>query len=151
MKTLNNLFRVSSYLALVGWVILIGFPQWQLGRVLVIGIIVGLLCFIYSYLVFFGKRHDDPKLKTRGSFWSLKGVMGLFQSPRAVLAGWIHYLAFDLMIGLYILNDAAVNNIAHWMLVPCLLLTLLFGPAGLLAYFLLRFALTQEVLLVNVF
>ena len=118
---------------------------------MVIGIIVSLLSFIYSYLVFFGKRHDDPTLKIRGSFWSLKGVMGLFQSPRAVLAGWIHYLAFDLMIGLYILNDAAIHNIAHWMLIPCLLLTLLFGPAGLLAYFLLRYALTQEILLVNVF
>jgi hypothetical protein len=151
MKTFNNFFRVSSYLALVGWIVLIGFPHWQLGRELVIGIIVALLSFIYSYLVFFGKRHDDPALKIRGSFWSLKGVMGLFKSPRAVLAGWIHYLAFDLMIGLYVLNDAAVNNISHWMLIPCLLLTLLFGPAGLLVYFLLRFALTQEFMLVNLF
>jgi hypothetical protein len=151
MKIFNNFFRISSYLALFGWVILIGFPQWHLGRELVVGIIVALLCFIYSYLVFFGKRHDDPSLKIRGSFWSLKGVMGLFQSPRAVLAGWIHYLAFDMMIGLYILNDAALNNIAHWMLIPCLLLTLLLGPAGLLVYFLLRFALTQEFMLVNLF
>lgn len=151
MKTFNHFFKVSSYLALMGWVILIGFPSWQLGRELVIGFIAILLCFIYSYLVFFGKRHDDPAQKIRGSFWSLKGVMGLFQSPRAVLAGWIHYLAFDLMIGLYILNDAAVHNIIHWMLIPCLILTLLFGPAGLLAYFILRYALTQELSLLNVF
>lgn len=151
MKTFNHFFRVSSYLALVGWFILICFPHWQLGRGLVIGIIVSLLCFIYSYLVLFGKRHDDPSLKIRGSFWSLKGVIGLFQSPRAVLAGWIHYLAFDMMIGLYILNDAAIHNIAHWMLIPCLLLTLLFGPAGLLVYFLLRYGLTQEFILVNLF
>ena len=151
MKIFNTFFRVSSYVTMIGWFILFCLPSWQLGRELVIAIIVSLLCFIYSYLVFFGKRHDDPSLKIRGSFWSLKGVMGLFQSPRAVLAGWIHYLAFDLMIGLYILNDAVINNIAHWMLIPCLLLTLLFGPAGLLAYFLLRFGLTQEFMLMNLF
>jgi hypothetical protein len=134
-----------------GWISLICFPSWQLGRELVIAIIVSLLCFIYCYLIFFGKRHDDPSLRIKGSFWSLKGVIALFQSPRAVLAGWIHYLAFDLMIGLYILNDAAIHNIAHWMLIPCLLLTLLFGPAGLIVYFLLRFGLTQEFILTNNF
>jgi hypothetical protein len=151
MKIFNNIFQISSYIALVGWVIIITLPNWQLGRQLVIGIIVSLLCIIYSYLVFFGKRHDDPSLKVRGSFWSLNGVLGLFKSPRAVLAGWIHYLVFDLMIGLFILGNAAAYNISHWMLVPCLLLTLLFGPAGLLAYLLLRMTMNHESMLVSLF
>jgi len=139
MTILSNIFKITNYTALLGWGILIILPSWQLGQSLVIGIIVTLLCIVYCYLVFLGKKHDDPSVKYRENFKSLKGVINLFKSPRVVLAGWIHYLAFDLMVGIYILNDAVQYNISHWMLIPCLLLSLMFGPAGLLLYFLIRF------------
>ena len=70
-------------------------------------------------------------------------MVSLFKSPRVVLAGWIHYLAFDLMVGLYIVIDASRLGIAHWWLIPALLLTLMFGPAGLLLYLAMRVAMAQ--------
>lgn len=142
MPVLNPLFKFASYTALLGWIVLIALPFWHFGHSVVIAIVVGLLCAIYSYLIFFGRRYDDEKVK--GNFWSLSGVIKLFKSPRVVLAGWVHYLAFDLMMGLYIVVDAARFDIAHVLLLPCLLLTLMLGPAGLLLYLLLRFGLTQE-------
>ena len=144
MNALSTIFKVSSYTALVGWLILIVAPNWQLGMDIVLFIVVSLLCFIYSYLVFFAKKLDGGQ-PVRGSFWSLKGIISLFKSPRVVLAGWVHYLAFDLMIGLYIVVDAARFDISHWLLIPCLLMTLMFGPAGLLIYFALRMVMTGEV------
>jgi len=146
MTTLSNIFKITNYGALLGWGILIILPSWQLGQPLVIGIIITLLCIVYCYLVFLGRKHDDPSVKYRGNFKSLHGIINLFKSPRVVLAGWIHYLAFDLMVGIYVLNDAARFGISHWLLVPCLLLTLMFGPAGLLLYFLLRFLVENNVL-----
>lgn len=137
MNSLSTLFKLSSYVALVGWLILFFTPSWTYGLNIVLFIVVLLLCAIYSYLVFFAKKYDQGK-PVRGSFWSLKGVISLFKSPRVVLAGWVHYLAFDLMIGLYIVTDAARFDISHWLLVPCLIITLMFGPAGLLLYFALR-------------
>jgi len=68
-----------------------------------------------------------------------------------VLAGWVHYLAFDLMVGVFIVSNAAHYNIAHWILLPCLFLTLMFGPAGLLLYFVLRFFITGDFLTASVF
>ena len=62
--------------------------------------------------------------------YKLAGVVSLFQSPRVVLAGWIHYLAFDLMVGLFIAADGARIGIAHGWLLPILFLTLMFGPAA---------------------
>jgi len=138
MTTFSNLFKVSSYSAFLGWGILIIIPGWQFGQTLVLGIVVMLLCIVYCYLVFMGKKHDDQSVKYRGNFKTLKGVINLFKSPRVVLAGWIHYLAFDLMVGIYILNDASQYGISHWLIIPCLLLTLMFGPAGLLLYFSIR-------------
>ena len=64
--------------------------------------------------------------------------MELFTSPRAVLAGWVHYLAFDLMVGWFIVSNAAKHGLNRYLLIPCLLLTFIFGPMGLLLYLAVR-------------
>ena len=51
-----------------------------------------------------------------------------------LLAGWIHYLAFDLLVGTWEARDSRERGIPHLLLVPCLILTFLFGPAGWLLY-----------------
>ena len=76
-----------------------------------------------------------------GSFTSLAGVMALFASPWGALAGWTHYLAFDVFVGRWIVGDAPT---AGYRLAPILALTLMAGPAGLLLYFLLRRWLRRE-------
>ena len=78
-----------------------------------------------------------------GGFGSLDAVTLLFQNRWALLAGWIHYLAFDLFVGTWIVRDAADRHIFHPILVPFLVLTFMLGPAGLLGYLLLRGRLTR--------
>lgn len=119
--------------------------MWQYSLVTAMSGVVIMLSALYSYLIFFGKRHNDPDTIEKGNFWSLKGVVNLFKSPRAVLAGWIHYLAFDLAIGVFIAADASNYDISHFLLTPIFLLTLMFGPAGLLAYFILKGVVTGEL------
>ena len=76
-----------------------------------------------------------------GGFGSLAGVSKLFENPYMLLAGWIHYLAFDLFTGSWLVRDSQRLRIAHAYVVPCLLLTFLFGPVGLLTWFLIRTSL----------
>ena len=85
--------------------------------------------------------------KSQGGFGSLAGVAQLFSNPWLLLAGWVHYLAFDLFIGSWEVRDARNRGIAHWMVIPCLALTFFFGPVGLLLYFLLRIAKARSVVL----
>jgi hypothetical protein len=148
MKALSHIFKFTCFTALLGWLVLFLLPFWPVAafspQSFVVGIVALLLSIAYVYLVFLGKRHDDPDHKIRGSFWSLKGIINLFKTPRIVLAGWVHYLVFDLMVGLFIVTNAAHYNISHWLLLPCLFLTMMFGPAGLLLYLLLRFVLTGD-------
>ena len=75
----------------------------------------------------------------QGGFDSLANVEKLFQTRDLVLAGWIHYLAFDLFIGAWEARTARAERIPFVVVVPCLALTFLFGPAGLLAFQSLRF------------
>ncbi|HSN96671.1 MAG TPA: ABA4-like family protein, partial [Candidatus Nanopelagicales bacterium] len=69
---------------------------------------------------------------------SLQAVIRLFESPQLALVCWIHYLAFDLFVGAWEVRDAARRGIPHLAVVPCVLLTLLVGPAGLLLYLIIR-------------
>ena len=69
-----------------------------------------------------------------GGFSSLGDVAKLFANPWLLLAGWVHYLAFDLAIGAMIARKAMEAGPSRLMLVPILPLTFLFGPIGLLAF-----------------
>jgi hypothetical protein len=57
--------------------------------------------------------------------------MRLFENPWGALAGWVHYLCFDLFVGRWIMNDAPDGG---YRLAPVLFLTLMLGPVGLLLY-----------------
>jgi hypothetical protein len=78
--------------------------------------------------------------EAEGGFDSIAGVRGLFANDSALTAGWLHYLAFDLFVGTWIARDSAERGVHALLVAPCLGLTLMFGPAGLLAYFILRLA-----------
>lgn len=73
-----------------------------------------------------------------GGFSSLADVAALFTVPGMVLAGWVHYLAFDLWVGRWEIDALAAHTNAGWVLrllvIPCLMLTFLFGPIGLLLF-----------------
>ena len=73
-----------------------------------------------------------------GGFGSLEAVSILFQSEWSLLTGWIHYLAFDLFIGAWEVRDSQRVGIPHLLVIPCLLMTFLLGPAGLAVYLLMR-------------
>jgi hypothetical protein len=64
--------------------------------------------------------------------------MKLFTVEMALVAAWSHYIVFDLFVGAWEARDAQRVGMNHLLLVPCLVLTLLVGPIGLLAYIMIR-------------
>jgi Domain of unknown function (DUF4281) len=136
----EQLFSVCSMLVLPGWLLLVFLPRWKWTARFVCPVLIPLaLALVYLWLVAttFGR--------TPGDFNSLAGVSQLFQNPKALLAGWIHYLAFDLFVGSWEVRDAQRTGVHHLLVVPCLFLTFMFGPAGLLLYFALRAALRRRL------
>ena len=134
----ENLFSLVNGIALIAWVVLIIFPYRPFTNRVLIGVVVTMLCIVYSVLVYQMLKPGDFQ-----KFATLEGVTALLSVPGAALAGWIHYLAFDLMTGLFIANNAAKHGITYGWLMPCLILTFILGPVGLLLYFLFRWALTK--------
>jgi Domain of unknown function (DUF4281) len=138
--TADQIFQICNALASLGWLglVLFGWKRWASSVVIAVFLPL-LLAVIYSALLL---THWGG---SSGNFNSLAGVAALFSNPWLLLAGWVHYLAFDLFVGSWEARDALSHQIPHLAVVPCLLLTFLFGPAGLLLYLVLRFALRRRV------
>ena len=137
-ETLSKVFSLQSRLVMVGWFILAALPFWQYMPTAVMAIVL-IICMTYSYFVFFGHRYDNGARKPNfKDFGHLKGVVKMFTNPRAALGGWLHYLAFDLLVGLIIVLDAQQHAISHWFILPILFFALMIGPAGLVLYFVFR-------------
>jgi hypothetical protein len=127
--TPDALFGIFNAIALVGWLLLATIPRRRWVTDLVTGLALPLV-FAVAYAVIVATVFA----RAEGSFSTLNGVATLFANPWLLLAGWLHYLAFDLLIGTWEARDARDRGVPHLVLAVCLLLTLMFGPAGWLLY-----------------
>lgn len=137
----DQLFQLSSPTALLGWIALLLSPvAFRAAQVVAAAVVPLLLSLAYAGLIL-AFWWEAP-----GGFGSLAEVQALFTHPQIALAGWLHYLAFDLFVGAWEVRTARAEGIPHWAVIPCLILTFLFGPAGLLAFAILRLTMTRKVL-----
>ncbi len=143
--TPDSIFQICSTIAMIGWLVLIVVSPFilEIDKFLT-GTIITLLSLVYAWLIASSFNPGDMK-----SFGSLDGVMTLFQNKTLLTAGWVHYLAFDLMVGTWIKRNSVKYGISHWLIIPCLLFTFMLGPVGLLVYLLIRFIKTRNYFSAN--
>jgi hypothetical protein len=140
------LFKIANSMALIGWITIAVLHHRALTYKIVFNGIVLLLCLFYASAIAWALSSNGGS----ADFGSLQGVMHLFTDPKAVLAGWVHYLAFDMVVGLTIVRSSAQHNINRFLVAPCLFFTFMFGPVGLLLYYILLM-IKQKRMLVSVF
>ena len=134
----EKLFSLCGTAILPCWLLLVFLPRWSWTQRLTTFVAPLLIAALYAWLLLTGPKAPG------GGFQTLDQVAALFSVRTALLAGWIHYLAFDLFTGSWEVRDAQRLKISHWLVVPCLLLTFLFGPVGLALYLLLRASLRKQ-------
>jgi hypothetical protein len=120
----EQIFAILNRVTLLAWLPLLFLPRKRWATSVVPVVMPALLAVVYVALVVASLPWGD------GGFSSLAGVRALFANPYGLLAGWTHYLAFDLFIGGWEVRDAQQRGIPHLLVVPALVLTFLFGPAG---------------------
>ncbi|HTH32315.1 MAG TPA: ABA4-like family protein [Lacibacter sp.] len=136
----DSIFQLCSTIALVAWLILlIASPFLPSVDKFLIGVVIILFAIVYAWLIFQSFTFGDIE-----KFNTLDGVMQFFTNKTAVAAGWVHYLAFDLMTGIWIKKNAQKHGISHWVLIPCLFFTFMLGPVGLLLYLIIRLFYTKQ-------
>ncbi|HTO57520.1 MAG TPA: ABA4-like family protein [Pseudomonadales bacterium] len=133
----DTIFSICGNLAMLGWLGLVFLP----GQRVVVEVIARIaipvtIGVLYVFLMATNYQSAPPG----AGYGSLDAVASLFTVRSLLLAGWIHYLAFDLFVGSWEVSDARANGIHHLWVIPCLFATFMVGPAGLALYFLVKLA-----------
>ena len=139
MPPLETVFSFSTFIAMFGWILLVvvpADPRAKLLSGLIIPLTLSLIYLVFIFLHFSGAP---------GGFGSLAEVRTLFGKDELLLAGWVHYLAFDLFIGAWESRDSQRLQIPRLLMIPCYLMTFMLGPIGLLFYFAIRTAKTKTL------
>lgn len=135
----QQLFGLTNAIALVAWAVLLLGPRRWLWPVRWAG--VGLLCAVYAVLaVALLAGLADPVRDGAApamTDYSVRGLRALFASDGAIVVGWTHYLALDLLAGTWIAEEADWRGFGRLVQAPVLLLTFLAGPLGVLMWLVL--------------
>jgi hypothetical protein len=127
------LFSFVGILSFIGWGALAISPLRLTTLVLVVRVVSILLALIYTFFLF-SLWGQEPTV----SYLSLADVASGFSNEGHLLTGWVHFLAFDLFIGTWQVERASKVGVSHIVLLPCLLLTFLFGPLGLMLFLMIQ-------------
>ena len=136
MTSLEAVFRIANFGAVIGWIVL-GLAAvfgWRRALQRFCGLLVPVL-LAAAYVVLLITHWAGAQ----GDFSSLSGIGALFRQPPVLLAGWLHYLAFDLLVGVMIAEQFLQDRMPRVLLLPVLPLAFFFGPAGWLLFQAIRF------------
>ena len=100
--TAEQVFSIGNTIALLGWLLLVTLGPRRWVAPLITGAILPLLFAVLYGSLLAAHWGETPG----GGFGSLAQVAALFSNPWLLLAGWVHYLAFDLFIGSWEVRDA---------------------------------------------
>ena len=135
-----SIFSLGNSCILIAWILLIFLPNWKYTQASILNGLIVLYSVVYVYLIL--KDIGDFRAD---SFSSLANVKALFQNDNAVVAGWFHYLAFDLFVGAYIVRKGISIGISRWLYTLPLPFTFMFGPFGYLIFFIIKSAKTRSL------
>lgn len=127
-------------IAMAGWLLVIFLPRWRVTRWLAESAAFPVyLSVLYVIGIVVVLRDTGPGLMSE--FGSAEGVLRILGRPDVALIAWIHILAFDQLVGLWIYRDNLRHGYVPIVLQSVLLfLTLMLGPLGFVTYFVLRAA-----------
>ena len=134
MPAPDQLFGWAGQAAMLGWLVLVLFPRRWLWLLAFPRYIIPFgLSLLYAGLAMANFFTIDG-----GGYGSLSEVSALLSKDEMLLAGWVHYLAFDLFIGGWIAFNADKMGLNRLVQAPILIATFLFGPVGLALFLAMR-------------
>ncbi len=136
----SAIFNFGNAFVLIGWALLLILPNYQYTPSIVKMGVVLVLSALYTVVIGSGLGNFSAD-----SFSTLANVKALFQDDAAVAAGWLHYLAFDLFVGAYIVQKAQENGLPRWLYSLILPFAFMFGPMGYLLFAVVKIIKTRKI------
>jgi hypothetical protein len=130
----DQVFEYANMAVIPFWLLLALAPRWSGTNLLVHSVAIPVVLGLTYVWYFANGAFFGPNVPKDAAFGTLEGVMAFFTVKEAVVAGWVHYLVFDLFVGAWIARDAVRRGINQLIVAPILFFTLMLGPIGLLMY-----------------
>jgi hypothetical protein len=134
-----TLFKIAGWV-IVPWALMIFLPTWRVTRWMArSGIVPALVALLYVIGIVSLISHAGFGFIRE--FGTADGVARLMAQRDIALVAWIHFLAFDQLVGIFVYRD----NLHHrYVPIPVQSVILFFvfmlGPVGFLSYYLIRWA-----------
>jgi hypothetical protein len=139
--TPSDVFSIANILAFTMWLLLIILPNWKATRFLIDYKVVPIfLSLVYAFYIIQSLISGSAM-----DFGSLQSVMQLFTVENAVLAGWLHYLVFDLLVGMWMIDQNKALKIHPVIMAPILIATFMIAPVGFLLFMGIRSFNKQKI------
>lgn len=133
----DTIFSLANGFAFIAWIALILLPRNELLYSVLREGVIRLLCLLYAsalILVMFVLPSDGGG----ADFSTIEGVRSIFATDGGVVIGWVHYLAFDLFVGLWVARRSDEIGLSRLVQAPILVATFMLGPFGLLIFLIVR-------------
>ena len=139
MATEDLVFNLASFLPGPMWLALWLAPrhQWTSRA---FAALVAVLAGLYGFLIL----PKIPDLTPVIANPSLDNIMAMLATRPAIAAAWTHFVIGDIWIGRWIALDSLSQGFSKIARLPILILTLFFGPLGLITYLAIRLTKTRS-------
>lgn len=120
-----SLFSALNLAAVCGWLVLIFTPRhWRALTVMPRYAVPGAIALVYTALM------GAYLVQSGGWYGSIAQVRQLFASDPVLVAGWGHYLAFDLLVGVMLADRMDRAGVHRVIQAPIFVTIFMFGPTG---------------------
>jgi Domain of unknown function (DUF4281) len=130
---IESTYQYASILILLPWAMMIFAPNRRYTDPVAFTAAVALFLAGTIYTVLFIRIGFNS-----GSFQNGSAILQFFRNKDMLLSGWFNYLSLCLLAGIWQNHDSSALKIPHIWVLPCLLLTMISGPVGILIYCLIR-------------
>jgi hypothetical protein len=136
---LDTLFQIANFSVMPFWLLMIFVPRRDWATRIIRSPLIALIpALIYVSVVV--PLFARPGGFDFSAFGTLDGVISLLQTREGAMAGWSHFLAFDLLVGRWVYLDAIEKRIHPLLVAPTLFFVFMLGPLGFTLYLIVRFA-----------
>ena len=134
----DDLYLFLNLSVLPFWALIIFVPFLKITDTLVHSVLAPIVLGVTYAWLLANVMGGAVAMPEGAGFGTLEALAKTFSVKEAIVAGWAHYLVFDLFVGAWIARDAQRIGLNQFIVAPALILTLLVGPIGLLTYVLMR-------------
>ena len=136
---LENIYLWSNIGILPFWIMLLIIPNSRITQILINSIILPLiLSSAYVYVVYQSILLNESFYEVFKLYLSLDNLYTAFATENFLLAFWLHFLALNIFLGLWMARDAIKYNISRKLVFFPLVLIYFTGPVGLILYWFIR-------------